>query len=766
MRRLGELSTRRPAWVLLILIAVTAALAPGVLRLELRTDGAVLYPEENEVVLRTEADARLFHEQERLVVLITPKTEGARIESLEGLRFLRELHDAVQSRPGLVSRRVRSLSTVLNPSPGELIANVPDMLDELPADGDRLEDLGRRISASPHGRGLYLSRDGTRAALYVALEPESETAEWIDGFRESIRALGTDEFELSVLGSLAAEVDLGRVVLRDLARLIPAIVVVIAILLSVFLRSLGCVLATLAEVGLVLVWTFGAMGYAGAPLTLITTVLPVLLLTMSITDEVHLLGRFRAVQSESENVGAAMRRALSEVVPPIALTSWTTAASLCSFALTPLAPLRDFGLFSALGVLLALFLSLTLVPALVCVLPASWLRPAPPGTATSRIGPARTRPERVSVKTASLLCALSVLVLGPGAALLQPKDSWLENLDPDSELVRATREYDDVFWGSYRYDVVLRCDEPAYFQFPDGMRFVENLERDLRDAPHVGGIVSYLDAHEVVASMEGNTPPVSKLPREMVMRYSRNLMKIQRRIDLQEYLARNGLGVRLRLLIPNADYAKTAELETFLDDRLADLGAGSELEVHTSGDLAAAQATVREIIRSMLRSSSWTLLAIAVLLTLSFRRPRMVLACLFPLLTGIALLLGTMGWAGVSLGIATSMLAAITLGIGVDYGIHSLHAYRRALEETRDRRLARQRVAATTGVALFWNTVILVSGMSVLVISEVPPNRMVGGLLAMGMIFCFLAARWGLPGLLAWALPSANAPKEPESRRA
>jgi len=388
----------RPRPWLASICGLTAVLALGVPRLELRTDGAALYPRQEPAVERTAADRRTFNENPQVILLVTARPGGPALDSPAGLLVLKQLHEALESVAGVQVGRVRSLASLLDPRPGTPLLMVGRYLDQIPAAGAEHRALIDRIHGSPLAAGLFLSAGGEAAALYAPAARGQSRDALVSALEQWLERRRTADFDLRLTGPVTAEVMLGRAVLRDLTRLIPLMVVVIAVMLFFCLRSLGAVVVAMAEILLVLVWTLGAMGYCGVPVTLVTTILPVIVMTVAVTDEIHLLDRFRQLRAGDGRGGdmagrtdprSAMERALRDVARPIVLTSLTTAIAFLSFLTAAMAPVRHFGLFASLGVVLAMLSSFTFMPALVILLPGSWLEPR--GSRISRPVPVHER---------------------------------------------------------------------------------------------------------------------------------------------------------------------------------------------------------------------------------------------------------------------------------------------------------------------------------------------------------------------------------------
>lgn len=723
-------------------------LAVGIGRLEVRTDGAALYPDESPVVERTRADRRAFHERDRVVALVTARGEG-RLDSRSGLRYLKRLHESAQEVPGVAPLGVRSLATVLDPRPGEPLTAASGFLDEIPEDREAFETLRARAHDSRLVRGLFLSEDGRAAALYIPAAPEAERDAVVAELERWAGQAETGRYDVRLTGTATAETLLGRRVIEDLTWLVPAMVAVIGALLFLAVGSVGGAVVALAEVGLVLAATLGAMGWWGAPVTLVTTILPVVVMTVAVADEIHLLDRFRRRWEEEGDDGRrrALAAALEEVGRPIVLTSLTTSVAFLSFLSAPMGPVRDFGLFTAVGILLAMVLSFTLLPALILVLPRRWLAS---GRGVPAAGGIPWHERLLLSRPGAGLVATGLLLAGGliGLGRLSVQDSWVENFDPDSELRAADRAYDEHFWGSHSLDVVVEGGEQLYFHTPVGLGLLEEVRRVAANGPHVGGVLSPLLAFERAGRAAGLDGPVSGAPPDSLARIAKLLHSVSRQTGLHRYLRFDGSSARVRAFVKGADYRRAGELERHLEARLPPLFRTSEAEYHLSGDLVVAREVVGAVVTNMLRSVGWTLFGVVVLLAVACRSLRAAVVRMVPLGVAVVVLLGGMGWAGVPLGIATSMFAAVTIGVGVDFSVHLSHGYARARREGSEPGPAVAAALEGPGRAIRWNALVLAAGLSVLALSGLRPNRSLGLLFAAAMATCYATTLSILPGLL------------------
>lgn len=759
MTALVRAALRRPFLVLALLALGTAWSALGLFRLELRTDGAAIYPLDNRVIEQGLADRKAYEEPEQVILLVTSRPGGPSLESSRGFFLLARFQAELQRLPGVPPLGVRSLASMLEP-PEEGRLSIRNFLDGIPDEDDPegFARLVRRIRDVPLASGLFLSPDGRTAALYVSVAKGASRRDLIaDVERWAAVQAGRPDvpFDLRITGPVAAEAVLGEEVLRDLSRLVPVMVAAVALLLWLSLRTPGGVLVPLAQVLATLVWTLGLMGWAGVPVTLVTTILPVLLMAMSITDEIHLLERLQHRLAEEpgppsrERLRRAAEASYADLVRPLVLTSLTTMAGFFSFLGATMEPLRHLGLFAGLGLLLAMIFTFSMVPALMVTLPPSWVERRVRRTASEARGPALeellARRSRAFALGGALLLALAV----PGVFLLRVQDSWVDNFDPGSGLVTAERDFNRVFWGSYRFDIVLEGDRRLFWT-PRGVALLEKVDRLAREAPHVGGVISPLQFFEAGARAYANPLPLSRLPASDVDRIGALIEVVALRVDLRHSLRADASGARVHLFVRDADYTRGWELRRYLEERLPALTRGTGVRFHLSGDVPTGMEVVGSIVGNQLRSIGWTAAQIGVLLLIAVRSLRLAAALLAPVLAAGLLLFAFLGYAGLPLGIATSMFAALTLGAGVDFALHYSHAYDRERRGPSGRSHAEAILATlrTAGRGLLWNALVLAFGFSVLAFSAIKPNASLGLLLAAAMLVSYGSTVVFLPELL------------------
>ncbi|MHC4993242.1 MAG: efflux RND transporter permease subunit, partial [Planctomycetota bacterium] len=508
--RLARFIVRRPWWVIAastLPILVLAAQLPNV-RFDTSTEG-FLHPNDPALL-----DYNAFRDQFGRDDVIVLALQPPRVFDLGFLEKLRALHQRLEAEvPHLdeVTSLINARAT--RGSEDELL--VEDLLEEWPAGPQELPAIEAWVTGNPSYRNLLISEDGRFTTVVIrpdaysgddgdpgddlaaAFDGEAEAAErqaepayltdaevgdFVAGVRTIVADFDTADFPVAMAGSPVVMDVVKRSMRHDMMRFVRLTIAAIAVFIFLLFRRLSAVFLALMVVLLSLLATIGLMTATGAALKLPTMILPSFLLAVGVGDAVHILALF------FRNLGAGVARreaiiaALELSSLPVILTSLTTAGGLLSFAPTSLAPISDLGVFAPIGVMIALLLSLLLLPALLAVVPIRQREAAAGEGGVLRswidrvIGAAgdfaATRPWVVIGVAALLLC-----VAGLGAARIEFSHNPLEWL-PASKPVRvATEQIDRELRGSVNMEVVLTRSEENGWYDPAALRALEDFSR-------------------------------------------------------------------------------------------------------------------------------------------------------------------------------------------------------------------------------------------------------------------------------------------------
>jgi len=766
--KLVRLALARPRVVLLAMIVLTLAAASGLPRLTLRMDGHALIPPDDPAVAFDREVREEFGIRDPLVVMVeTTHPDG--IYNPETLRLILDLSERMVALDGIGPEHVMSLATERRDRvyPGTL--RFRPFLDPFPDTPRLLELLQEDVAAAEILTGTLVSYDGTAAAILVGVPREGRDVPAL--YRRILaeaRPFETETDRIRVVGAPAAEALLGEHILEDLALLLPLSITLMAGILWFRLRRVWGVLLGLGEIAAALAFTFGLMGWLGIPVYLTTAVLPVVLITLGLADEIHIFFHYQALlarQGEVAETGQALRRTMAEMVPPVFFTSLTTSIGFLSFTASGIEPVAGFGVAAVVGILFCLLWSLTAIPASLALLPEDRLRrPATvlPGALSS--GPRGwslrwTTPFLRHPRPSLLTLAGITAVLAAGVAGLTVQDSWIDGFAPRSTFRRDTERVNALFHGTHILLVHLEVagngaplprgdGKEGYLLDPALLGEIGRFEDFLRQQDGVGGVLGpYSHLSTVAYLWLARRPDGRGIPTE-VRRVGRlyHLFETVRGEHRRREVVDDDLDRALvTIFLKAANYRDTAALIETIEDFAAEHLSARGITLGLAGDVALSQAMIPAIVRSQVTSLLLALGGAGIALLLFFRSPRLALLALAPASISVLWTFGAMGWLGIPLGVATSMFCAIALGVGVDYGIHFLASYRRAREAGLDE--GARRAVEEVGPAITTDMLAITGSFGLLVVSQVPANTRLGLLVAISLASaCVLT----LGGLGSW----------------
>jgi predicted RND superfamily exporter protein len=790
--------------VLLTASAITAALASQLPKLELEPDTEAYVPEEHPVrTYWTEAKERFGLGREILVAVEATGRDG--IFDPEVLAGIQRLTEVVEAVDGIATDDVRSLSNsdaMVGTVEG---LEVQPFFEDPPTTREEAEQVRKRVFENPVFLDRLVSRDGTIAAIFAKTEvPPDQAPEVYARLATAIEDVSIAGARILVAGNPAIEYVYGRQMTRDLQRLIPlALATVVAILYACFPRPgvrtiairtglvaallfvvfllsgnavpwkgvvMGApVMAMLSAPGVLLpcvvvvmsvVWTWGAQAALGLPIYIAGTLVPPLLLAIGSAQGIHIVGRFQEhARKPGLDQRAAIVATMNQIWQPIVLTSATTAVGFGSLTLGQMTVYRVFGVTTAFGVLAAMIVALTVLPAMLSVLPTSALvsardqreKRADAGLLTRfLVGLAeRLEARRTLVLAVSMLATLGLLW---SASKIRVDYSWVESLAPGTPVLEADRVLRKRHGGTMPLNVIVRAAEPDGIKEPELLSAMDTVLAELARDPMVGDTRSIAEYIKRMAqAMNEDRDDAYRIPesQDLVAQYllfysmSGDPGEYDDLVDY-DYQAAN-LSILLRTDRLSVLRGIIAKLERLLDEHVRSIGATATL----TGSASILDVIFTMVLASQVRSLATTAVMVFLFLALLFRSVRDAAVCMLPLAITAIANFGLMSALDIPLGPDKAMIGAIALGIGIDYSIHLMSRFRDTLAEGMSVFQGIVEAVRTTGRAIVFNGVVVVAGFLVIGSSETPSNAMFGLIIAGNIALSCVTAILVLPAALA-----------------
>ncbi len=682
----------------------------------------------------------------------------AMLEALRAISAELEQVDAV--------RRVQSLATAnvvrLRPVEASTDMGEDDLLVEplVPRQGSidaaavRREALSDRMLS-----GDLVSASGRVLAIVVSFD---ETR--IDDIRaavlEDIRTRVSGHLPVGATahynGSIEISETYNRVSLRNQVLFTPPILLIIIVALWVMFRSARLTLLTVSAVLVSLVWTVGLYTWAGFGFTILTSMLPPLVLVLAIADDIHIIQHYTQCRRDGSDHETAWKHTVRHLITPLLAASGTTALGLLSLATSPIDAVASFGIGAAIGVMVDFGVSIVLMPTLLAWVPVSAVPPPQarwlltPMRAVSRIS--STYPWRV------VAVAMVVLVVtGSGMLRLRVDTNHVEFFKPGHPLHDSADLMDRELSGIYSFQVMLE-GEPESLRTADALQRIDTLRGRLEAFGHVRKVVGLSDyvsrVHEALAPAAfaaGQRLPTDPdvIAQELfVFGLSEDGRRELETVVSTDY-SRTQVMVKLASMSSDQAFIEVEDAERVARALFA--GTGITPTVTGSGRLFAT--LDHYMVTSQLSSFATAFVSVFAVIFLVFRSFKFGVLAIVPNIVPVLVVLGAMGWLDISMNVATVMVASIALGVVDDDTIHFISRYRR---EAQAGRTTDQAIAIATeeeGRASLTTAIINTLAFSVLLFSDYRPSGWFGGLLALTMAVAFLAEVFLLPALIK-LLPS------------
>jgi len=752
-----------PIKIALVAFVLIAATAVGLPQITKNTSADGFLDPDSSALLYKERVETLFGLEDPIVIGVVSENEGGAL-SAEALMLTSQISELARSTPNVDPDQVTSVATesyVTGDGSGMLVQDFlePDgaIFRSDPTSRQRAEEVLEAIADFPLYQGSLVGDDGRASLIVVELIDASLADETYEQLIESISDLEAPAgLSVHVAGEGAVAGSLSGYIDRDAARLNPlAGVVITAILVLAFLSLRGAVIPNVIVLGSV-AGSLGLMGCLGVDFFVITNGLVVNLIGIAVADSIHVFNAFFNHKSTDPSAArkVLIHRAMRDMARPITLTSITTIAGFLALALaSSMPPIRYFGLFGALGVAFAWLYSMTLLPALLAIWPLG-KTPLPFKRADAGSGGAGAglmlllgRGVLSAPRTTLALGGLMIAVGVAGALQLRVDDARIENFRSDEPIHVADTLINQYTDGTHYLDILIDTGEAEGLFEPALLERIEALEAFLVSLDHVNGVTSLTDyVKQMNKAVREGDPAAYRIPDDSSL-ISQLFLLYTASADPSDFEEEADTEFRRALVRARLDTGRYSVIEevvpavdAYVAEHFADLP-----EAVVTGRTNVDYHWLATIEASHFRGVGLALLAVMVMAAIVFRSALAGLFAGAPVIISVLIIYAAMGFGGIWLGIGTSMFAAIAIGLGVDFAIHTLDRIREIVRSSGFDADALATLYPDTGRALLFNFLAVALGFGVLLTSTVPPLVKFGALVAIAVSAAFMAAMTILP---------------------
>lgn len=684
------------------------------------------------------------------ILVVAMKSDS--LFSPQPLQQIYSLTDSLSLLKGV--QEVRSLSSAKHMQGIDGGLQVQELMPSPPDDPDKISAFRSRVQDNPVYTGTIISRDQNYTGFVIRLQEDAADETVYRSVNRLVEAQPNPE-DFSIAGAPAVNTVMADSMQRDVSRLMPFVILLVLISLYFSFRSLQGVLLPLLTVLISVIWALGLMAFLGIPMAMVSTILPVLLIAIGSAYGIHAVnGYYEDLLGEFEQEEAIVQ-ALSHVGKAIIMTGLTTIVGFGALATSPVTQVRQFGLFTSFGIATALLLSLTLIPAMLKTM-------AVPAKVEAVDGEdSHTLLDRWLIALARFTLRHKKFIVALGAGLfllsiaglprLMVETNTLRFFKPESEIRQSTEVINDYFGGSENLSLYVKGD----IKDPRVLRSMQEVQEYAESLDHVGFSISIADyIAEINKALNDNAPADRKIPdtrnavAQEILLYtmSGDPSDFEQVVDY-DYRQAN-ISIRMESISSRELGSLVEKIETYAAD-----AAGTDVSMEVTGSSYLFKVLTDLLVRGQIWSLITSLALVWIIIALIFRSVAAGGFSIIPLTLTIVMNFGIMGWFRIPLDTATTMLASMAIGIGVDYSIHFLSRYRLEYRRTGDHADAAITTTRTTGKAICFNAVAVTAGFLVLLFSSFQPIQILGALTAFTMVTASIGALTILPAALSGFKP-------------
>ncbi|WP_338407120.1 efflux RND transporter permease subunit [uncultured Flavobacterium sp.] len=545
-------------------------------------------------------------------------------------------------------------------------------------------------------------------------------------------------------------------IIDEIRLFIGASILITSLIFFFFFRSYRATLISVMIVIIGVMWTFGFLGLFHYEITVLTAIIPSLIIVIGIPNCIFLTNKYQQEYLAHGNKAKALQRVITKVGTATLMTNLTTAAGFATFIITNSELLKEFGIVASVSIMALFFLCLILIPIYYSY------QPVPKEKHLEHLSRNYTRTlmtwiekmvrqnKRHVYPAAIFLFVVSLY----GAFQIKTSGSLIEDMP------KKTGFYNDILFFEKEFDGVMPLEITIDTERKKGvmklstLKKMDEFQKTIEEIPELSTPISILNLvkYSKQAYYNGN-PEYYDLPtsqeQPFILSYAKNTAKNSQKNIMKSYVDSTGQVARITTFMRDIGTGNMLKIENKLKTKINTIFPPDRYKVTVTGKAYVFEKGTKYLLENLIFSLLFAVFLISLLMAFMFRSFKMVVVALIPNLLPLVITAGLMGYFGIPLKPSTILVFSVAFGLSVDDTIHFLAQYRQEL--VRNNWKIKRSVYATikeAGVSMFYTSVVLFSGFSVFMLSDFGGTVALGGLIAVTLIFGVLSNLVLLPSLV------------------
>lgn len=721
---------------------------------------ANLLPDDHEVNIIYNQFLDIFGEEGNLIVLGVKDSSLFTVEKLNAWNKFSESFNAYDEVESVVS--IKALKKLIKNSEKQKFELEPFIIDSL-KNNKEVDSLKNELfNQYPFYDNFLFNKDnGTvRTAIYLKKDIVNTSVRKdfiITTLEKKINDFEQQEgLDVRVSGMPYIRTLNSQNIIDEIGLFIGGALIVTSLIFFMFFRSFRATFISLIVVSIGVMWTFGIIGLLNYEITVLTALIPPLIIVIGIPNCIFLINKYQHEVKQHGNKVKSLQRVIIKIGNATLMTNITTASGFATFILTESKLLKEFGLVASLSILAIFLLCLLIIPIVYTFLPypkARHLQHLNKRWISSFVNwmERMVKEHRFAIyATAVGLLAISII----GIYQIRISGSIIEDMPKKTEFYKDIMFFEKEFNGIMPLEIMIDTKRKKGVMKLSTLKRMQALEEEILETPELSKPISIvgLAKYSKQAYYNGN-PKYYQLPtsqeNSFILPYIKNSTSNSDINLLQNFVDSTGQYARITTYMKDVETERIERIEEDLIEKINKVFPKEKYNVTITGKALVFQKGTNYLVKNLVISLSLAILLIASFMAYMFRSFRMILISLIPNILPLLITAGIMGFLGIPIKASTILVFSIAFGISVDDTIHFLAKYRQELQVNHWK--IRKSVYASlreTGISMFYTSIVLFFGFSVFTISSFGGTVALGALVSTTLLFAMLSNLLLLPSLL------------------
>nr|WP_315241161.1 MMPL family transporter [uncultured Flavobacterium sp.] len=542
----------------------------------------------------------------------------------------------------------------------------------------------------------------------------------------------------------------------EIGLFIGAALGVVSLIFFFFFRSFRATFISIFILIFGVMWSFGTLGLFHYKITVLTAIIPPLIIVIGITNCIFLINKYQQEIKLHSNQAKALQRIISKIGVSTLMTNLTTAIGFATFMITGNDLLFEFGLVTSINVISVYLLTLVIVPIVYSFMPLPkekhlyHLNKTYISVLLNWVENVVKNKRKVIYTIYGLLLIFSVI----GVSQMKVSGSLIGEMPKSASFFKDILFYEKEFNGVMPLEIMINTKRKKGVMKLSTMRKMDELQNTIASMPELSKPVSIVNLvkYSKQAFYNGN-PEYYQLPtsqeQTFILSYAKNATKNSKDNLMKAYVDSTGQYARITTFMKDIGTDEMAKVEKKLHSKIDEIFPADRYEVTVTGKALVFQKGTSYLVGSLIESLIFAILTIAVLMMYLFRSLKMVMASVITNILPLCITSGLMGYFGIPLKPSTILVFSIAFGISVDNAIQFMAKYRHDLLQSNGK-IKKSVFSALreTGISTFYTSVVLILGFATFTLSSFSGTIALGGLISCTLAFAMFANLLVLPALV------------------